>query len=747
MARRIWILALVLCALFTGLKAWRGGALETDLLAMLPPTERSPLPEKAIASLARAAGDRAVFLVGGPDAPGTREAALELAAGLRESGAFQGVLGRLPAMDPGAVPRFYGERRFRLPAPAAPLRDALEARLAVPMGSLPGLDPATDPVGHVQAFLGGLPLQTLRLANEDGLLLARDGDRVHVLVAATLPGSAYDPRVQDRAAAAVRGAEGRLRAAHPGLELLRTGAVFYGEEARTRAEGEATLITWASLGATVLLFVLVFGSARHLAVGLLCVGGGMAVAAAATLAAFGRMHLMTLVCGASMLGVAVDYPFLYFAHHVNAGPGWDARASLRALLPALLMGAATTMLGFATLGAAPFPGLRQMALFSVAGVAGSLATLALVAPSLLARPVPPRPALAGALGRALRAWRMPAWALGTLALLACAALPRLRVDDDVRTLVQSPGALRAQEERIREITGVGNQGRFLLVEGPDAGTILAREEALRARLAGLPGLEGVQAVSCFVPSPGAQARSLEDWRRRRTELEAALKEAGFRPEVVAAVGPGLEAAAGRPITVEDWMGTPLAGAFRHLWMPGEASLVLPQGPIPSARLRAAVQDLPGVRLVDKADSVSALLGRFRRLANAALAGALVLVGAMLAWRYGWKRGIRVLLPAVLGILAALAGCALLGLPLTLFSTIALVLVLGFGVDYTVFVAEASEPFGPAAMGTALAGFATLLSFGLLAFSRTPVLQGFGAALGVGVAAALLLAPLARKESA
>ena len=123
-----------------------------------------------------------------------------------------------------------------------------------------------------------------------------------------------------------------------------------------------------------------------------------------------------------------------------------------------------------------------------------------------------------------------------------------------------------------------------------------------------------------------------------------------------------------------------------------------------------------------------------------LAAAAALVWLLLLRRYGLRRGTRVLLPSLAGILLALAGSAVLGLPLTLFGTIALVLVLGFGVDYTVFLAEAP---GPATLlGILLAGSATLLSYGLLAFSQTPALRGFGLTLGIGVLVSVLVANLA-----
>ena len=75
----IWILALAALAAFGGWRLSRGRALETDLLAMLPETEQNPVAEQAIRSLARATGERAVFLVRGGDPERSKAAALRLA--------------------------------------------------------------------------------------------------------------------------------------------------------------------------------------------------------------------------------------------------------------------------------------------------------------------------------------------------------------------------------------------------------------------------------------------------------------------------------------------------------------------------------------------------------------------------------------------------------------------------------------------------------------------------------------------
>jgi len=86
--------------------------------------------------------------------------------------------------------------------------------------------------------------------------------------------------------------------------------------------------------------------------------------------------------------------------------------------------------------------------------------------------------------------------------------------------------------------------------------------------------------------------------------------------------------------------------------------------------------------------------------------------------------------------------ALLNQPLQLFHVLPLLILLGLGVDYGIFMLEQPEaqltaPF----LSITLAAASTLLSFGLLALSGTPALRAFGLTLLIGVSLAWLLTPL------
>jgi predicted exporter len=172
--------------------------------------------------------------------------------------------------------------------------------------------------------------------------------------------------------------------------------------------------------------------------------------------------------------------------------------------------------------------------------------------------------------------------------------------------------------------------------------------------------------------------------------------------------------------------------------------VIPQGDVPSDLLRSAAANLPGVTLVDKPASISNLFGRYRRYASVWLLAAILLIVPIFAWRYGLSDVPRVLAPPVLGIALTLAMLGYLHQPLTLFHWMALMLVLGVGANYAVFLRE-GEPHvvhRPGAMyaSVLLSAITALLSFGLLALSSMPALRDFGLTLLLGIGFTALLVP-------
>ena len=78
--------------------------------------------------------------------------------------------------------------------------------------------------------------------------------------------------------------------------------------------------------------------------------------------------------------------------------------------------------------------------------------------------------------------------------------------------------------------------------------------------------------------------------------------------------------------------------------------------------------------------------------------------------------------------------------MTLFHTLALILVMGLATDTVVFYLELGFNFHTWFAGT-LSFFTTLLAFGMLSFSQVPLLAQFGSIVMSGLVSIWLLAPV------
>ncbi|GJH05781.1 MMPL family transporter [Paraburkholderia terrae] len=772
--RAAWLVLALVASLYCVFRFMGPSPLETNLLALLPATEADPVAEKAVDTLANALGDRTVFLVTSKDDARAKAAAKQFGAALQKSGAFASVTAELPPFDMSQIGGLYMPYRFGLLTrddrdaianDTASLHDALMQRLYNPVRGPLATQLADDPFGWLEHFLSVLPLATSNLDLEDNMLVAHRGDLTSVLVVTTLPGSAYESQTQRAVLSTVAQAQAALKTGYPDASIARTGAVFYAESARSASEREVHLIGVASACGIALLMLWVFRSPRLLLFGFVSTSLGIVCALAVTMLVFGKLHLLTLVFGASLIGEAVDYSIQYFVVYLGAQRGWNARQGARSVRPALSVALATSLLGYAILAWVPFPALKQIACFAIVGICTAFASVLWLLPVLLVKG--PKHAQRRLFLRAavlLERWHgaiggRRAWIVaGVLVLIAIPGWLRLTSDDDIHLLIQRDPALVAQEDQVRNAIGVDNTAQFFVVRGSSQETVLQRAEALGAKLDALSGAQAVngwQSVTQFVPSAQRQADTRNVLAQHVFNDPAALRsmllQAGFRDEVADAWLASYAKSNAAPLTVERWLAAPWSQPYRHLWLgavdQGYAAIVIPQRVTPQnvAALIDAAHSVDGVVFVDKAASVSKLFGAYRIDSGIWLAGALLLVLILLMVRYTPRGGIATTLPVLLAIGVTLAAFGYARVPLNLFNCLALMLVLGVGANYAVFLREGClrdhADLGAVWTGVLLSAATTLLSFGMLGLSAMPALKSFGATLALGILVSVLLAPI------
>jgi predicted exporter len=746
----------------------RGVPLQTNLLAMLPPTERDPVAEQVVAKLAGAVGGRVVFMVSHERTGPARHAAEIFTLSLQKAGGLRAVMAHFGTVDLSLPAKLYAAHRFGLltdadrqglSASGFNVREAALRHLVAPLPQAAALPLAQDPFGFYGRWLASREPTGGRLRLEDGYLAARDGDRVRVLVLGEIDGDAYDERVQQRVVDAFARASAAMHAAEPSSEVWRAGTVFYAATARAAAKRDMERIGIGATLGVALLVLLAFRTLRPMLLGLLSAAIGILFGTLAVLVLDGEIQLVSLAFGASLIGEAVDYSILLFAAHLAAGAAWTPERGIAVVRPGLTVAVATSLLAYALLALLPFPGISQIARFALVGLAASYITVLWLLPAFMQRPSTRDPQIAtGWASRLLDRWSAvlnARYAPVAALAIAAACVPgwlSLHANDDVRLLISRDAELAQQEAAIRALTGLDAGGRFFLVRGADEEQVLQREATLVQRLRALEhtgALARHQAVSDQVPPRSTQEedRALVA-KRVFGEPQALLRElaqVGFPAASAKTLVQDFEQSR-EPLTVAQWLDSPLSSPMRHLWLAElPASVVTLHGERDAIATAQIAAGLDGVTLVDKAGSVSALLGWYRASALPGLLIAAAAVMLVLVLRYGAREAPRLMLPVVLALLLSAAIFGYSGQPLTVFAIGGWLLTLGIGVNYAIFLREGMQRRGATAMAVMLSGSTTFLAWGLLALSGVPALRQFGLALLTGIAGAVLLTPLALRR--
>jgi predicted exporter len=739
---------------------------DTDIMALLPVQERDPVLQQSFTHMVDAAQQRVIVLVGAADWDDAKRAAdaygatLDARKDLFEStpineqtqndwlSLFQ--QHRLILLTP------QQEAQLRGQPPQFWLESAL-AKLYAPFGG-PKLGPwQEDPFGLFAGWAQERAQET-PVRPRDGHLFVADTQRQYVLLPLTLKVPALSMTAQETVLPLLKQAGEAARKAAPQVELIQAGVILHAANASAQASGEVSTIGIGSLLGIILLMWFAFHSFKPISLILLSIGIGCLGALSVCWMLFGHIHLMTLVFGASLIGVAQDYGIYFLCNRLAADEKLDSPALLKRLLPGLGLTLLAAVIGYMGLALTPFPGLRQMAVFSALGLVFAWLTVVFWFPALIGSRTLRSGGLVRAYGAALLRWPLLRLNRATLAaavvfvLAAGYGISRLGANDDIRLLQNPPKHLIADQIKLSKLLDAPTPVQYFLVRGDSSETVLQREEALKARLDTLIAakrISGYQAMSNWVPSAKTQAarRALieEKLLADGGPLQGIATQTGEDAQWIAATRKGLLAGAA-PLTLDDFLKAPASDPWRHLWLGRtegvHASIVALRGLSSAAvpQVLLAAEGLDGVQWVDKVAEISSVLGRYRVYMSWVVLGAYAVVFALLFARYRGRTW-RVLAPTALASIATLALLGFASQNLQLFHVLALMLLLGVGVDYGIFMQEHPDRRDHTpwlAVGMSAAN--TILSFGLLGLSSTPALQAFGLTMLLGTALVWLIVP-------
>ncbi len=535
--------------------------------------------------------------------------------------------------------------------------------------------------------------------------------------------------------------------------------------------GDLKVGVLSSLAGVLLLFLLAFrrpGALLHAFVPLVV---GLASTFVFGAVALGHLNSITTAFAALLIGLGVDFVIVLYGRYAEeraAGSGHRTAVDVigRMTGGGVLLGATTTAATFLAFTVTRFRGLSELGLLTGVGILLLVGTVFLLLPALLefGRGDPERWR-----GMHLRSFGLDDLAVAAVrrpgrtvmvalvaTVIVAAGLPRLRFNDDIRSMraAGNPGVVLRQ--RVMDAFGLRFTPMMVRIDGADVDAVVeAAHGALPVlrKLVDGENLAKVDSIADLLPPPSVQREVIRELRRRVPDpdalvvrFEAALREEGLNPAAFAA---GLEhlrraLSVDRPFRVEDLQGTPLEHVAERYLATGDgwASTVVYCYP-PAGRWRREAPPALEQAVAGLEDAVltgpNVVSKRLREIVwsdafHAAGVGLVIVFLLMAADLGGLRRAALALLPLAFGLLWMLGWMGWLGFEVNLMNIFVVTMVIGIGVDYGIHLVHRWDESGgdpEVVTGTSravvVAALTTMVGFGSLVLSHFPGLRSIGAA--------------------
>jgi predicted exporter len=755
--------------LLLGLWAWGLSQVlrvSTDLTLFMP-SARSEVQQLLLSQLREGPGARLTLVAVEGDDPATlARVSKRLSSELRNSEHYLRVENGQPS-DFGALQAVLMEHRYLLsPAVSAErftvegLSTALQERLhdlASPAAVLWQDLLPRDPTGELLAIVDEWqPADAPRL--QEGVWFSADGQRALLLTETRVGGFDSEGQVaavealEQAFAQAAQGSSARMQATGPGP---------FGVAIATQTRRDAELFSVVDSIVLALILLLAYRMPRLVLLTGLPLMTGVLMGLSMVMLVYGEIHGITLAFGSTLLGVALDYPVHVFSHRL---PG-DAWKGLRHNWPTLWTSVVMACVAYVALIFTDFPGLAQLGVFTVAGLVSAATVTRWLLPALL-----PDQAVDIAASRVSRwqqridrwprrGWLAPGLVLASVLVISLSPHPLWQ--NNLSTLSPVPEELQKADGELRRELGTADLRYLVLVTAPSAEAALVLSESLVPRLQQWMAqgvLSGYDMAARYLPSMATQrARqsALPASSTLQHDLDTAVRDSPFQPGLFTPFLADVEQARGQsPLQPRQLPDSVLRTRVRALLQEQPQAwfaLVPLHGLEHPARLHDALAEQAGqVRLLDLKAESELMVSDFRdellwRVALGVLVMVLLMVVGLRA-----RQAIRlVILPTAATVLCVVAVYNVIGIALSLFHLVALMLVVGISIDYALYLSREEDDSLARARSLhslLICCLATAAAFGILALSQIPVLRAIGATVASGVILGLVLGVLGARSA-
>jgi predicted exporter len=648
-------------------------------------------------------------------------------------------------------------RIFSVAALRAKMQQQLQI-LASPLGALTRSDFIRDPTGEALRLLQLWSSGLQQPEKQYGVWFSVDGKRA--LIIAESKAAAFDLDQQETVLATIQTKFNDIKGKNKAT-LIVTGPPVFAVDARRTIRKEVIWLTAISSLLVLLFLLFVYRSPVLVLIAGIPLLSGIIIAALFVNTVFGQIHGITLAFGITIIGVAVDYPIHLFTHRAS---GESARVAMRRIWPTMLLAVVTTAVGYSAMVLSGFAGLAQLGVFAIVGLLTAALTTYSILPIFMSYSRAHVPVYGGVVSFMVL-MRPLKWLPLLLIILSSITLFFMQGqlwENDIANLNPASKSLKKNDKLLRKELNVADVSRMLIVKANSLQSVLQKSERLVPELDRLVGekvMDGYDHAARYLPSEQQQQQrqqALPSARELRTTMYHALQGSLFRQSGFSQFIREVQASKTQAlITLKDLDSTSMGLRLRSLLFRQDkhwVSLIPLHGNIKTDRLQAWVTTMPdpGLRFLDLKNASNRIINHYRDEALwYVVMGAMVILVLLLLRFRSIAMVTRILLPIVAAELTVVVVLLLLGFKLSVFHLVGLLLVMGIGLDYSLFFNREHNDVSEGHRTTQsliVCSVTTILVFGVLAFSQTPVLSTIGLTASIGSLLCLLLSATMVKKS-
>ena len=542
------------------------------------------------------------------------------------------------------------------------------------------------------------------------------------------------------------------------VDILRSGLFFFAADTAKKSKMDIQLIsTLSSIGiAALLLFV--FRSILALALPFISIIIGLVFAVSINHLLYGSIHILTIVFGASLIGIIIDYSLHYFYHLIA-----NSVHLLNKLYRAMLLSLITSIVGYGALSFSGLDTLKKVAVFSCCGICAAWLSVVAIGSNFSIKPARNSDEILGhiilwfdkGINCATKKLTFSLWGILLIAILITLYFIKVPTSDNPKFFFHASIDLLDQERQAGVFFTDFEPSRYLIIQGNSTAAIYDDYTALLNFL-DETDKKYLFSVAQLVPSPSQQ--------KQNYTLQGKLyQETGIVSQLFDQLG--LSAELALKLTKEyqarnESLATPalLTNAIDGIppiWIENKRienkeiknkevknkeiennnsiiSFILIKKGSDITSIKEASYKIDNVTFIDSLELSQNSLADQRLSASILLILACLFIAILTLIYYKALKALWILLVPLTSIIGTLLIYTIFDIHVTLFTIMGLFLVLGLGMDYVIFFKEMGDNNAlTTESAVLLSAITTLLSFGLLTLSTIPVAQAFGATLLVG----------------